>query len=189
MDERPLGRTGLSIGPLVFGGNALRYTARIHDHRPMLVACSLALALAHGAGAHAQSSTGESSDARATSSQADAESNEQARSSEATVTPLLTKALSGIDGKEVATVVVEYGPGGASPPHRHNADVFVYVLEGSVVMQVAGGEEMTLTAGQTFYESPADVHAVSRNASDTEPAKILAFIVKDRGAPTTVPAD
>ena len=85
--------------------------------------------------------------------------------------------------------VVEYAPGAASPAHRHNANVFVYVLEGSVVMQVNGDEETTLTAGQTFYESPADVHTVSRNASATEPAKFLVFFVKDEGAPTAAPAD
>lgn len=84
-------------------------------------------------------------------------------------------------------VLVEYGPGGATPPHRHNADVLVYVLEGTVVMQVAGGEEVTLKAGQTFEESPTDIHTVSRNASSTEPAKFLAVLVKDEGAPATLP--
>lgn len=84
-------------------------------------------------------------------------------------------------------VTVEYPPGGASPPHRHNANVFVYVLEGAVVMQVEGGEEMTLAEGETFHELPSDIHTVSRNASDTEPAKILVFLVKDEGAPATEP--
>ncbi|HEX7082433.1 MAG TPA: cupin domain-containing protein [Gammaproteobacteria bacterium] len=107
---------------------------------------------------------------------------------EAAVTPLLTKPLGGIDGKEGLMLTVEYAPGVSSPPHRHNANTFVYVLEGSVVMQVAGGEEVTLTEGQTFYESPTDIHTVSRNASDTAPAKILVFLVKDRGAPVTLPA-
>ena len=142
-----------------------------NGHRGMLVACALAAAVAYGGPVQAQPAS--------TSPQ----------SADASVTPVLTKPLAGIDGKEVSMAVVEYGPGGASPPHRHNANVFVYVLEGSVVMQVAGGEEVTLTAGQTFYESPADIHAVSRNASDTEPAKILAILVKEEGAPTTVPAD
>jgi quercetin dioxygenase-like cupin family protein len=107
----------------------------------------------------------------------------------AKVTPLLTKPLAGIDGKEGLMVVVEYPPGVASAAHRHNANTFVYVLEGSVVMQVAGGPEVTLTAGQTFYESPADVHTVSRNASDSKPAKILVLLVKDVGAPVTLPAN
>jgi len=105
-----------------------------------------------------------------------------------TVTPLLTQALAGIEGKEVSMVTVTYPPGGASSAHRHNADVFVYVLEGSVVMQVDGGAPVTLEAGQTFHESPSDVHRVSRNASDTKPAKILAILVKDQGSPATVPA-
>ena len=107
----------------------------------------------------------------------------------AQVTPLLTKPLAGIDGKEGLMVIVEYPPGVASAAHRHNANTFVYVLEGSVVMQVAGGAEMTLTAGQTFYESPSDVHTVSRNASNSKPAKILVMLVKDVGAPVTLPAN
>ena len=80
-------------------------------------------------------------------------------------------------------------PGVASAAHRHNANTFVYVLEGSVVMQVAGGPEVTLTAGQTFYESPSDIHTVSRNASDSKSAKILVLLVKDVGAPVTLPAN
>ena len=107
----------------------------------------------------------------------------------AKVTPLITKPLAGIDGKEGSMVVVEYPPGVASAAHRHNANTFVYVLEGSVVMQVAGGPEVTLTAGQTFYESPSDIHSVSRNASDSKPAKILVLLVKDVGAPATIPAN
>jgi quercetin dioxygenase-like cupin family protein len=107
----------------------------------------------------------------------------------AKVTPLLTKPLAGVDGKEGLMVVVEYPPGVASAAHRHNANTFVYVLEGSVVMQVAGSPAVTLTAGQTFYESPSDVHTVSRNASDSKPAKILVMLVKDVGAPVTLPAN
>jgi quercetin dioxygenase-like cupin family protein len=106
----------------------------------------------------------------------------------AKATPLLTKPLAGIEGKEGVMLTVEYPPGVASASHRHNANTFVYVLEGSVVMQVAGGPELTLTAGQTFYESPSDIHSVSRNASDSRPAKILVVLVKDIGAPATVPA-
>ncbi len=107
----------------------------------------------------------------------------------AKVTPLVTKPLAGVAGKEGMLLTVEYPPGVASAAHRHNANTFVYVLEGSVVMQVAGGPELTLTAGETFYESPSDIHSVSRNASDSRPAKILVMFVKDVGAPTTVPAN
>jgi len=102
-------------------------------------------------------------------------------------TPVLQHALAGIEGKEVVMVTVTYPPGTASEAHRHDANVFVYVLEGSVVMQVAGDKPVTLTAGQTFYESPTDIHAVSKNASNTQPAKILAVLVKDVGKPATVP--
>lgn len=104
-----------------------------------------------------------------------------------TAAPLLTKALSDVPGKEATMLTVSYPPGGASPAHRHNADVFVYVLEGAVVMQVAGGQEVTLSAGQTFYESPTDIHSVSRNASMTAPAKILVVAIKSQGVPLTVP--
>ena len=107
---------------------------------------------------------------------------------EAKATPLMTKDLAGIAGKEGTMVTVEYPPGGSSAEHRHNAHTFVYVLEGSVVMQVKGGKEVTLGPGQTFYESPEDIHTVSRNASKTKPAKFLVFFVKDKGAPATVPA-
>ena len=106
----------------------------------------------------------------------------------ARVTPLLTKEFPEIAGKEATMLTVEYPPGGSSAEHRHNAHVFVYVLEGSVVMQVKGGKEVTLGPGQTFYEAPGDVHAVSRNASTTTPAKFVVFFVKDKGAPLTVPA-
>jgi quercetin dioxygenase-like cupin family protein len=106
---------------------------------------------------------------------------------DAKVTPLMTKDLTGITGKEGTMLTVEYAPGASSPVHRHNAYTFVYVLEGSVVMQVKGGKEMTLGPGQTFYESPEDIHTVSRNASSTKPAKFLVFFVKDKAAPPTVP--
>jgi len=101
--------------------------------------------------------------------------------------PLLTKPLAGIDGKEATMLTVELPPGAASPPHRHNADTFVYVLEGSVVMQVKRGQEQTLTVGQTFHESPTDIHTVSRNPSTTQPAKILVVMVKAIGAPISTP--
>jgi quercetin dioxygenase-like cupin family protein len=99
----------------------------------------------------------------------------------------MTKALTDIPGKEVLMLTVEFPPGAADPVHRHNADGFVYVLEGSVVMQVKGGKQVTLTRGQTFYEGPEDVHVVGRNASRTRPAKILAVLVKDKGTPAVVP--
>jgi quercetin dioxygenase-like cupin family protein len=105
----------------------------------------------------------------------------------AKVTPLMAKDLVGIAGKEGTMVTVEYAPGGTSPIHRHHAHVFVYVLEGSVVMQVQGGQPVTLTPGQTFYEAPTDIHSVSKNASDTKPAKFLVFFVKEKGAPATMP--
>ena len=95
--------------------------------------------------------------------------------------------LTGIDGKEGVVLSVEYPPGWSTPRHRHNAHVFVYVLEGAVVMQNDGAAPVTLLPGQTFYESPDDVHALARNASDTQPAKLLVFIVKDKGTPVTVP--
>ena len=104
------------------------------------------------------------------------------------VTPLLTKDLGDLAGKEAVMLTVEYAPGASSAEHRHNAHTFVYVLEGSVVMQVRGGQEVTLGPGQTFYESPDDIHSVSRNASSTRPAKFLVFFVKQKGAPTTTPA-
>ena len=106
---------------------------------------------------------------------------------EAVVKPLLQQDLPGIPGKEVVMVTVEYLPGGASMPHRHDAEVFVYVLEGSLLMQVDGKEPVTLGPGQTFHESPQDVHRQSANASKTAPAKFVVFILKDKGKPTTVP--
>jgi quercetin dioxygenase-like cupin family protein len=106
---------------------------------------------------------------------------------ETKVTALLTKDLAGLAGKEAAMLTVEYAPGASSTKHRHNANTFVYVLEGSIVMQVEGGPATTLGPGQTFYESPADVHVVSKNASDSQPAKFLVFFVKDKGASALVP--
>jgi quercetin dioxygenase-like cupin family protein len=105
-----------------------------------------------------------------------------------TVANLMTRDLDGIPGKEGVMLTVEYGPGAKSLPHRHDASVFVYVLAGSVVMQVKGQEKLTLHAGQTFYEGPNDIHLVSANGSSSQPAKILVFIVKDKGAPITLPA-
>ena len=104
-----------------------------------------------------------------------------------TVTPLLSRDLTGIAGKEGVMLTVEYAPGAVDPLHRHNAHVFIYVLEGSVEMQVKGGTLITLHPGQTFYEGPDDIHLVGRNASKTAPAKFLAFFVKDKGAPILTP--
>ena len=107
---------------------------------------------------------------------------------EAKVTSLLSKDLTDLPGKEGLMLVIEYPPGSSDPIHRHNAHGFIYVLEGSIVMQVRGGKEVTLTPGQTFYEGPEDVHVVGRNASQTKPAKFVVFLVKDKGAPVVVPA-
>jgi quercetin dioxygenase-like cupin family protein len=107
---------------------------------------------------------------------------------QAVVTPLMTKELPDLPGKEALMITVEYQPGGKDAVHRHNAHTFVYVLEGSVVMQVRGGKPVTLTPGQTFYEGPADVHVVSRNASSTKPARFLVLLLKNKGAPVVVPA-
>ena len=106
---------------------------------------------------------------------------------EAKVTSLMSKDLPENPGKEMLMITVEHAPGGSSPIHRHNAHAMVYVLEGSVVMQVKGGKELTLTPGQTFYEGPNDVHVVDRNASKTQPAKFLVILIKDKGAPALVP--
>jgi len=107
---------------------------------------------------------------------------------EAKVTSLLSKDLTNLPGKEGLMITVEYPPGSSDPIHRHNAHAFVYVVEGSIVMQVRGGKEVTLTPGQTFYEGPNDVHIVGRNSSQTKPAKFVVFLVKDKGAPVLVPA-
>jgi quercetin dioxygenase-like cupin family protein len=107
---------------------------------------------------------------------------------EAKVTELLSKDLTNLPGKEGLMVTVEYPPGNSDPIHRHNAHGFIYVLEGSIVMQVRGGKEVTLIPGQTFYEGPDDVHVVGRNASKTKPAKFVVFFVKDKDAPVLVPA-
>jgi quercetin dioxygenase-like cupin family protein len=108
---------------------------------------------------------------------------------DAIVTPLLTKPLPELKGKEGVMILVEYPPGASDPIHRHDAHVFVYVLEGSIVMQVRGAPEVTLSPGQTFYEGPHDVHIVGRNASNTQPAKFIVFFVKDQGAPILKPVN
>jgi quercetin dioxygenase-like cupin family protein len=105
------------------------------------------------------------------------------------VTSLMSKDLPESLGKEVLMITVEHAPGGSSPIHRHNAQAFVYVLEGSAVMQVKGGQQVILTPGQTFYEGPADVHVVDRNASSTKRVKFLVFMIRDKGAPVLVPVE
>ncbi|UXC38999.1 cupin domain-containing protein [Cupriavidus gilardii] len=105
------------------------------------------------------------------------------------VKPLLTQPLPEYPGKEVEMIVVDYAPGGADPVHRHDAHGFVYVLEGSIVMGVKGGKEVTLKAGETFHEGPNDIHTVGRNASKTQPAKFVVFLIKKQGAPILTPID
>jgi quercetin dioxygenase-like cupin family protein len=112
-----------------------------------------------------------------------------AMAQQAQVTPLMSKDLPENPGKEALMIMVEYPPGSSDPIHRHNAQAFVYVLEGSIVMQVKGGEQVTLTPGQTFYEGPDDVHVVGRNASSTAPAKFLVLLIKNKGAPVLVPVE
>lgn len=106
---------------------------------------------------------------------------------DANVSPLISKDLAEFPGKEGLMIAVEYPPGASDPIHRHHAHGFIYVLEGSIVMQVKGGKETTLTPGQTFYEGPEDVHVVGRNASKTKPARFIVFLVKDKNAPVLVP--
>ncbi|HJU04759.1 MAG TPA: cupin domain-containing protein [Nitrospiraceae bacterium] len=105
----------------------------------------------------------------------------------AEVTPLISKDLANMPSKEALMITVDYPPGAADPVHRHNAHAFIYVLEGSIIMQVEGGQPVTLTAGQTFYEGPHDVHVGGRNASNTKPAKFVVFFLKDKGAPILAP--
>jgi len=107
---------------------------------------------------------------------------------DAKVTPVMSKDLPEVPGKEGLMITVEYPPGAVDPIHRHNAHAFVYVLEGTIIMQLKGGKQVTLKAGQSFYEGPDDVHTVGRNASKTKPAKFVVFLVKDKGAPVLVPA-
>ncbi|SPA36083.1 conserved hypothetical protein, COG1917; putative exported protein [Cupriavidus taiwanensis] len=108
---------------------------------------------------------------------------------EVVVQSLTTKVLPDYAGKEVQMITVEYPPGGFDPVHRHDAHAFVYVLEGSIVMGVKGGKEVTLKAGETFYEGPDDLHTVGRNASKTRPAKFVVFLLKKQGAPVFTPVN
>src|SRR5262249_8934023 len=115
---------------------------------------------------------------------------QSARAAEsAVVTPLMLKELADIPGKEMLMIAVDYPPGAEDPVHRHDAHAFIYVLQGSIVMQVRGGKEVTLVPGQTFYEGPNDVHTVGRNASTTEPAKFIVILLKKQGTDVVLPAE
>ncbi|MGH7782269.1 MAG: cupin domain-containing protein [Candidatus Acidiferrales bacterium] len=114
---------------------------------------------------------------------------QQPTAPQAKVTPLMSKFPADVSGKELLMVTVEYPPGSSDPVHRHNAHGLIYVLEGSIVMQVKGGKEVTLKPGDTFYEGPDDIHVVGRNASSTKPAKFLVVFLKDKGAPILVPVN
>ena len=108
---------------------------------------------------------------------------------EAQVTPVMSKDLPEFPGKECQMITVVYPPGSSDPIHRHNAHAFVYVLEGTVVMQLNGGKEITLKPGESFYEGPNDVHTVGRNASTTKPAKFVVLLVKNKNAPVLIPVN
>src|SRR5262245_32824720 len=110
-----------------------------------------------------------------------------AKAESVAVTPLLSKDLASVAGKELTMIAVEYAPGASDPVHTHHAQAMVYVLEGSIVMQVKGAKPVTLTQGQTFYEGPDDVHIIGRNASETAAAKFVVFLVKHKGAPILTP--
>ena len=114
---------------------------------------------------------------------------QEAKAPQAKVTSLMLKDLPESPGKEALMIMVEYPPGSSDPAHRHKAHALVYVLEGSIVMQVKGGQQVTLKPGQTFYEGPDDVHVVGRNASKTKPAKFVVVLIKDKGAPVVLPPE
>ncbi|UWU17524.1 cupin domain-containing protein (plasmid) [Rhizobium sullae] len=107
----------------------------------------------------------------------------------AIVTPLMQKDLPNYPGKEGLMISVKYEPGGSSPIHKHDANAFVYVLEGSIVMQVKGEKEVTLSPGETYYEGPSDIHLVSRNASTSKPAKFIVVLLKNKDAPVVMPVE
>ena len=113
--------------------------------------------------------------------------NETTAVRDAKVSALISKDLEGLPGKELLMISVEYAPGGADPVHVHRAQAMLYVLEGSIVMQVKGGTPVTLKAGDTFYEGPNDVHVIGRNVSETAPARFVVFLVKDKDAPALIP--
>jgi quercetin dioxygenase-like cupin family protein len=107
----------------------------------------------------------------------------------AVATPLMLKELTDIPGKEALMLHVVYPPGSRDQAHRHDAHAFIYVLEGSIVMQLKGSEPVTVKAGQVFYEGPDDVHLIGRNASATQPASFVVVLIKKRGAEVVLPAD
>ena len=109
-----------------------------------------------------------------------------ASAQEPTLATVMTKDLADSPGREVTMFTVQFPPGWADPVHRHDAQGFIYVLEGTIVMQVKGGKEVTLTPGQGYYEGPLDVHVVGRNASNTKPAKFLVVLIKQKGAPALI---
>lgn len=157
----------------------MQAVANTSQYRPLPLAAILLL----GCAALALHPAAATADAAATTPAASA--------SQGTAQPLFARDLLGQPGKEVTMLTVEYPPGGATSPHRHDAQVFVYVLAGSVRMQVKGAPEVTLKVGDTFYEAPNDVHSVSANASTTQPAKILVVMIKDKShaATTAVPKE
>lgn len=105
------------------------------------------------------------------------------------VTPLQQQALSDAPGKSGVMAVVAYGPGQASVAHRHPGSIFAYVLEGEVISQLQGAAPVTYKAGQSWYEAPDTPHLVSRNASNTKPAKLLVWSLVQDGKPLTVPLE
>jgi len=98
---------------------------------------------------------------------------------------LMVKELPDLAGKEALVRANTYPPGSSNPPHRHDAHVFLHILEGQLIVQLKGGQPVTLNAGDTYYEAPSDIHVMSRNPSATVPVKALIFMVKDKGAPAT----
>jgi len=108
---------------------------------------------------------------------------------EPSVRAVMSQDLANMPGKEALLLEVTYPPGGADPVHRHDAHGIVYVLEGSIVMGVKGGKEVTLGPGQAFYEGPNDIHTVGHNSSNTAPARFIVLLVKDKGIPPVLPAE
>ena len=106
---------------------------------------------------------------------------------EDSVSVLMKQPLADMVGKVATMLTVAYAPGAASDPHVHPGSVFAYVLEGTVVTQLEGEQPVTYTKGQSWYESPKKPHMVSRNASVTESAKILMFLLSGKGEAIKVP--
>jgi quercetin dioxygenase-like cupin family protein len=100
---------------------------------------------------------------------------------------LMTKDLADFPGKEALVYLIDYPPGTNNLPHRHDAHVFLHILSGQLNAQVKGGELTVLNPGDTYYESPNDIHIVSRNPSSTTPAKAILFMVHNKGAALSTP--